>query len=254
MLVYDPTARLHQDHPDPTITAMRRNLVAIWAAVLCMTGCASGAKAVAPHATSATATPSATASTDSSFVDPGEADYLAIAQPILPDEDATSVIKTGKLICEAFAVRGNYSDVTEAISGLGLGISSEASLIHASVTAYCPEQADAGAAPTDAAPSDDGSGFTGVTAPAEDTRVTYKITSNSSTALITYTDDGSIEQASGAALPWSKKVEPGSFASVSAQDENGNTITCEIIAANGSVLSKHTSTGAYAIASCESSR
>jgi Mycobacterium membrane protein/Protein of unknown function (DUF732) len=235
---------------------MRWKLLAAAAAVVCMAGCGSGAKAAAPRASAdATANPSPASSDTGAFAGTADADYLSVAQPILPDENTTSLIKTGKLICEAFAIRDSYNDVTDVMSDLNLDTSSEASLIHASVLAYCPTQADAEAAATAApAPSDEVSGFVGVTAPPTDTRVTYKITSNSSTALVTYIDDGSIEQASGAALPWSKKVEPGTFASVSAQDENGDTITCEIIASDGSVLSKHTSTGAYAIASCEAPR
>jgi hypothetical protein len=47
-------------------------------------------------------------------------------------------------------------------------------------------------------------------------------------------------------------VPDSGFLSVSAQDDNGTSITCEIIGVDGSSLSKHTSTGAYAIASCDS--
>lgn len=87
-------------------------------------------------------------------------------------------------------------------------------------------------------------------------KVTYRITGNGSrSSTITYTESGSsIEQSTNARLPWTKKVSPGSdYYSVSAQDDGGTRITCEIIDTDGSILSKHTAHGQYAIAECESS-
>jgi hypothetical protein len=81
--------------------------------------------------------------------------------------------------------------------------------------------------------------------------ITYRISGNGSSALITYSVDGSIEQANDASIPWSKVIPTGGIALVlSAQDKDGTAITCEIIGVDGSVLSRHTSTGAYAIAQC----
>lgn len=86
-------------------------------------------------------------------------------------------------------------------------------------------------------------------------KVTYRVTGNSSTSLITYTtEDGSIEQNTRARLPWKKQVGgDGDFYQVSAQDTDGaGKITCQIIGPDGEVLSKHTSRGPYSIASCSS--
>lgn len=86
--------------------------------------------------------------------------------------------------------------------------------------------------------------------------ITYKITGNGSqSGVVTYIEGGSsIEQATNASLPWTKRVSPNSdYYSVSAQDADGTSITCEILDTDGTVLDKHTSTGLYAIASCQSS-
>lgn len=80
-----------------------------------------------------------------------------------------------------------------------------------------------------------------------------KVTSNGSSATITYTEDGSIEQATNASLPWQKVVTRGDFVSLSAQDDDGTTITCQILNYDGTIASQHTATGAYAIASCDNS-
>lgn len=72
--------------------------------------------------------------------------------------------------------------------------------------------------------------------------------------VITYSIDTHISQATDARLPWSKQLDTGGdFYQVSAQDENGTSITCEILDVDGSVLDKQTSTGRYAIASCSAS-
>lgn len=88
-------------------------------------------------------------------------------------------------------------------------------------------------------------------------QVTYKISGDASSALITWSDDGTnIEQASGAGVPWSKTLTiPASdyrFLSVSAQNDGGGSITCSILVA-GKVVDTHTSTGDYAIAMCSAS-
>ena len=86
--------------------------------------------------------------------------------------------------------------------------------------------------------------------------ITYKITGNgTASSTITWTEgpSDSIEQATNRALPWSKRIsEEGSFFSISAQDDDGTSITCEIDDTVGNVLDKHTAVGQYAIASCQS--
>lgn len=85
--------------------------------------------------------------------------------------------------------------------------------------------------------------------------IVYKVTGGSASD-ITYVSDesGSIEQATGGvSLPWTKTITVPSgsmdFKSVSAQNAAGGSITCSITV-NGDVVSKHTSTGDYAIADC----
>jgi hypothetical protein len=82
-------------------------------------------------------------------------------------------------------------------------------------------------------------------------QVVYKVFGNGSLALITWTGDtGNIGQAAGAHLPWShSEGADGDFYSVSAQDDNGTSITCEIFN-DGELVSKQTSTGRYTIAQC----
>ena len=82
-------------------------------------------------------------------------------------------------------------------------------------------------------------------------QVVYKVGGNGSIALITWTGaSGNIGQAADAHIPWSiSQGSDGEFYSVSAQDDNGTTITCEIFD-DGKLVSKQTSTGRYAIASC----
>lgn len=79
---------------------------------------------------------------------------------------------------------------------------------------------------------------------------TLDVTGGGSTAnSITWSVDGSISQATGESIPWTKLVEPGSILQVSPHDEDGTSITCEIDGPDGDVLDKQTSTGQYAIAS-----
>jgi hypothetical protein len=82
-------------------------------------------------------------------------------------------------------------------------------------------------------------------------QVVYKVFGNGSLALITWTGDtGNIGQAAGAHLPWSRSEgADGDFYSISAQDDNGTSITCEIFN-DGELVSKQTSTGRYTIAQC----
>lgn len=85
--------------------------------------------------------------------------------------------------------------------------------------------------------------------------VTYKITATGSSeaGVITYTEDDSIEQQTDAHLPWTKTVaDTNTLDQVSAQNSGSGTITCEIIGPDGTSADKHTASGAYAIASCQS--
>lgn len=82
---------------------------------------------------------------------------------------------------------------------------------------------------------------------------TYKIDATSGSAgTVTYTEGGSIEQATGVSLPWTKTVTGcGILCEVSAQNAGSGTVTCAIFAPDGRRVDKHSSTGAYAIASCQ---
>ena len=83
--------------------------------------------------------------------------------------------------------------------------------------------------------------------------ILLKVTGNGGRALVTYSFGTSIEQAANASIPWEKKGEQnGLLLQVSAQDDDGTSITCTIYGPDGTVLDKETSTGPYAIASCQS--
>lgn len=84
--------------------------------------------------------------------------------------------------------------------------------------------------------------------------VTYKISGSATKALVTYSTPSGQEQQNGARVPWHKtfKVKKGSFdvLVVSAQNQGGGTITCEIDV-DGKKVKAAKSSGAYAIASCD---
>jgi hypothetical protein len=86
-------------------------------------------------------------------------------------------------------------------------------------------------------------------------QITYSVTGDSGSASITYSADShfSIAQESDAQLPWSKDltIPTGDFRflSISAQNSGDGDITCAI-AIGGKVVNTITSSGAYAIASC----
>jgi hypothetical protein len=77
---------------------------------------------------------------------------------------------------------------------------------------------------------------------------TLKVTGTGS-ALMTYTAAAGTAQVT-APLPWSVQVPPADFIGVSAQLQNGGTVTCTIIGPGGDVLSTVTSSGDYVIADC----
>lgn len=87
---------------------------------------------------------------------------------------------------------------------------------------------------------------------------TYRV-NGPNRATITYTaEGGNISQVSDAELPWSTTVEnpgyPGfRFTSVSAQNSGSGTISCEIVAPTGVVVSENSSEGPYAVVTCENS-
>jgi hypothetical protein len=82
---------------------------------------------------------------------------------------------------------------------------------------------------------------------------TYKITASSGSANNeTYSEGGSIEQATGVSLPWTKTVRRcGILCQVSAQNAGSGTIACAIFTPTGKRVDHHSSSGAYAIASCQ---
>jgi hypothetical protein len=92
--------------------------------------------------------------------------------------------------------------------------------------------------------------------PVDKLDITLEVFGNGSSSLITYSKGDDIEQDANASLPWSRKqraVDTGDLIQISAQDQDGTSITCEIVGVNGKVLDKETSTGSYAIASCQTS-
>lgn len=93
------------------------------------------------------------------------------------------------------------------------------------------------------------------------THVTYLLTGHAPAgANITYIlGDGGQEQQNGLAVPMMNKKTgkpgisfdaSGGFLYFSAQNQGSGSLTCEIVE-DGTVLTKHTSTGAYAIVTCE---
>lgn len=87
--------------------------------------------------------------------------------------------------------------------------------------------------------------------------VLYEVTGPESTNNITYSAGGTaqIAQENGAAAPWTKTVEfaEGSFrvASLTAQNAGSGDITCRITV-DGEVVSETTSSGEYAVVTCNS--
>ncbi|GAA0644408.1 hypothetical protein GCM10010174_79260 [Kutzneria viridogrisea] len=87
--------------------------------------------------------------------------------------------------------------------------------------------------------------------------VVYEVTGTATGAsTITYNSDGetSIQQETGATVPWKHELDVPStqrltILQVSAQNAGGGTITCTI-SVGGRVVKTGTSTGQYAIASC----
>lgn len=85
--------------------------------------------------------------------------------------------------------------------------------------------------------------------------VVYGITTDATTATVNYaTSLGSQEQAVGATMPFSRTVHvprgDGDFLSMVAQSgPGGSIITCSITV-DGAQVSKHTSTGPYAVVTC----
>lgn len=87
---------------------------------------------------------------------------------------------------------------------------------------------------------------------------TYRVTGPARASITYSAEGGNISQESDAALPWSTTVEspgfPGvRFAYVSAQNSDSGTVSCEIVAPSGEVVSQNSSEGPYAIVTCQSS-
>jgi len=86
-------------------------------------------------------------------------------------------------------------------------------------------------------------------------QVSYSVTGDSGSALITYTEDANfnIAQENGAALPWTKELTipagEGRILSLSAQNSGGGEISCSI-SVGGQVVDTATSSGDYAIVTC----
>lgn len=83
-------------------------------------------------------------------------------------------------------------------------------------------------------------------------KVTYKVSGSANRAMMTYTTPSGVEQATKP-LPWQKslKAEPGTFVSVSAQNEGASgKVTC-VIVVDGETVKRASSSGAYAVVSCD---
>lgn len=82
--------------------------------------------------------------------------------------------------------------------------------------------------------------------------IAYKISGSASSAMMTYTTPSGQEQTTKS-IPWHKSFEAkdGELLSISAQNKGeSGTVTCQI-AVDGRIVKKATSSGAYAIASCD---
>ena len=86
--------------------------------------------------------------------------------------------------------------------------------------------------------------------------ITLEVGGTATQASITYTDGGTqTSQENNVAVPWTKEIPAKDGAityQVIAQNAGGGDITCKITDATGEVLAENTSTGDYAIATCNS--
>ena len=88
--------------------------------------------------------------------------------------------------------------------------------------------------------------------------ITYEVGGTATQATnVTYTDGGTqTSQETGATVPWTKQVPeadgPITVYQVIAQNAGGGDITCRILGAYGAVLAENTSTGEYAVVTCNS--
>lgn len=87
----------------------------------------------------------------------------------------------------------------------------------------------------------------------KDPKVTYRVSGASSASLTLTSKNGGTVQHSNKSIPWSTSFRSpsGSQLYISAQNSGSGKITCEILL-DGKRLVKNTSTGAYAIATCNS--
>jgi hypothetical protein len=83
--------------------------------------------------------------------------------------------------------------------------------------------------------------------------VSYTVGGYATSVDVTYQSLNGSEQANGAPTPWQSSVyqmQKGDFVYVSAQnDDDSGSVTCEI-QVDGHIAVTHTSTGAYAVATC----
>lgn len=121
-------------------------------------------------------------------------------------------------------------------------------------SAVQPSEAASGGA------TDDGSASGGSNGAAADRTVTYVVRGSGRAQSITYltinNGESGSEQVAGTRMPWKKAVKIAddelfstSVFSLVAQNSGSGRITCEI-KADGKVISKHSSSGRYAVVSC----
>jgi hypothetical protein len=84
--------------------------------------------------------------------------------------------------------------------------------------------------------------------------VVYQVDGTAGTADVTYLTRGGEEQQNGTLLPFAKHMtdsEAGSLLSLVAQSKSPDgSVTCRIVV-DGRVISEHTSSGGYAVVSCD---
>jgi len=91
--------------------------------------------------------------------------------------------------------------------------------------------------------------------PAQDSNgpktVRYEVEGTGTANSISFGQDGSISQDNGAELPWKKEAGYSDFTlfTLTAQSNGGGEITCRITA-EGTVIAENTSSGDYAMVSC----
>lgn len=188
------------------------------------------------------APPAATSTTVQhiNYMSKNEKLYLSIARKALHGQGTRAgVIAVGKKMCQVVSLRGRMTDALYSASKLPGDKKAHELLIGAAIVAFCPREKGA---------------FRRYLANSQ--TITLKVYGAYSASDITYSVGDDIEQKTNVTLPWSKKIKVGKFSGsvglsqLSAQNNGGGKITCEIDTSDGKVADKKSGTGDYAIADC----